>query len=219
MNSFPNELETLREAWSHLDQRVSEFESTQRRAHHSYALNIQSIAEIIIAGITLWLAGGLLGSHFNLVLSKPWGAVPALAHYALSIATISLAIRRLVLTSELKWDSPVSEAALRVAKLERLTIRTTGVAFVAGLILWIVFPVFIAQVLFGYEMAFIVPATYWILNMFFGLVVAVGAFLLLRKQPAGSKLRRGLEGFMLGTALARARDELQRANEFKVVPR
>ncbi len=219
MNSYPTELEDLRNAWSHLDQRVSGFESTQRHARHHAAFNIQSISEIIIAGITLWLAGGLLGSNFDLVQSKPWGAVPALAHYALSIATISLAVRRLVITSELKWDSPVSEAAFHVAKLEKLTIRTTGAAFVAGLILWIVFPVFIAQLLFGYEVAFIVPASYWILNMLFGLGVAVGAILFLRKQPAASKLRRGVEGFMLGTALARARDELQRADEFKDVPR
>jgi hypothetical protein len=215
------ELEELRGAWMTLNTRVSELEAAQRKAalteaqRTSRRLMREPIFELVCALLsTLW-AGSVLGSNWAKVLAAPGGALPALIVLIWSVSTVVLSIWQLNSISLLDYSGPVVETQRRIAALRSLRVRSTQFWMLAGLPLWLVFPLFALQSLGAYEIVQRLDAGWMIGNVVVGIVMAAGLVFAARRMGAHSRFWQKVNDTLAGTDIVRAQAMLAQVERFE----
>ena len=153
------EIQEMMSAFSALETRVEKAVSQQselrNQLHESSLKSMRGktqrspALDIVVAGLALIATGGFVADNLNDLQLAPATAGPALIVFALSIFTINVSVRQLILSSELDYAKPMVETQLILAKLRKLRVRSTQWIFVSAFALWFVFPILLGQMLMG----------------------------------------------------------------------
>jgi len=210
------ELDNLKAAWQDLDHRMTALEATPLArpfpsTAHSGRLSLEPILEIVVSAVTLLVAGDFLATHWADALRAPAGVLPALVLYAFAIPTIWLSVRRLMMIAAIDPAASVLETARRVEALESLVVRGTQLALSVGFVVWLAFPLFLAQWLVGYDIVFRIAPSFLGANLLVGLaLVAIGRWLV-RRLNWDAPLR----AMLVGHAITRLKHEVADRQRFE----
>jgi len=211
------ELTDLQSTWREIDRRLTalETDADPRPPFRPRGLIVEPVLELVASGLAVLFAGGFLADNWANVVAAPAGALPALTLYAFAVPTIWLSVRRLTIAKGIDPAASVVDATKRLAELERLVVRATAVALAAGTALWIVFPMLLAQWLAGYRAVFWFSPAYVAANVAFGVVLGMAGLLVAKRLAPESRFIQGLRAVLAGSAIARARRELEAIETFE----
>ena len=211
------ELDELKSAWKTTNERLDRVEGAlQRKSTRSAAnwLRLEPIVELALGVLTALWTGGYLADHAAKIAQDPIGASPGGLIFAMAVITISLSIRQLALVGGLDYAGAIIESQRRLARLKALRVRTTQAMFLAGLPLWMVFPIFALQSVSRFEVYRAFDGGWIVANLIFGVVVAGGLVIAARKAGDRESWLRKLNDLLAGTEIRRAEDLLAEVSVF-----
>lgn len=211
------ELDELKSAWKTTNDRLDRVEtSIQRKTTRSAAnwLRLEPVFELAIGAATALWAGSYLGDHVAQISRDPIGAIPGALILALAVFTVAISIRQLAIIGGLDYSGAVIDSQQRLARLKALRVRSTQAIFLAGVPLWMVFPIFLLQSVGRYEVFRAFDSGWLIADLAFGLAVALGLIVAARRAGDRATWLRKLNDLLAGTEIRRAEDLLAEVSEF-----
>ncbi len=220
------ENQTLIAAWSELQTRVEASIALQMKAHDREVAKRQGrlrnkarwspIWDIVMSGIALLFTGGYASGNFQALLATPWLALPALAVYAMGIFQINLAVRQLIVLSDLDYTQPVLETQAKLAQLRKLQFTSVKYTLALGMGLWFLPPILILQMLAGPQVLQKLAdagGSWMVGNLLVGIGLGAGVLWLVARSKHASKIQDGL----VGKGILEAEAFLQEIREFQAV--
>jgi hypothetical protein len=219
------EIEELKTAWKSANGRLDEMQTMQgamqkvilrdQTKKATRWLGFEPVCELVLAGIMVIWAGGFLFDNLSRVQLAPVGALPALVLFALSVFTIWVDVRQLIVVSELDYGQPVAETQRKIAFLKTLRVRSTQAMLLIGIPLWFVFPLFLIQSVAGYGLVQAIGGKWLLANLAFGALFSAAVIAAARKFGEQSPFFRVINGALAGTEIAKAQKLLAEVKEFE----
>jgi hypothetical protein len=179
------ELDEMKLAWNELNRRIEESDALNTNLRREIKVDKAQSAlhrwlwlpagELVLALIGCIWSGGFLADNYHLALQGPWGAMPALVFFLLSIFSVVAAVRQLVAIGSIDYAAPVLVIQRQLLQARRLRIRLTQWGLLAWLPLWPLFMIFLVQVLLEFDMYRQFGVAWIASNVVFGLVIGAGA--------------------------------------------
>ncbi len=205
------ELDNLKAALESLEKKVDANAALQQQIQNALLepklrrLNTPAIWDLVGGLVcTIW-SGSFLADHFAEIQKAPLGAGASLVIFIFGIVMVSFSARQLAISSQISLDSPIVESQNRLAELRMLRLRSTQWAFLVGLPLWFVFPMFLFQALVKYEVALQFSGAWVVVNIIVGIVAFLILMQVARKTQGKSKFLNALEASATGSPLIEAR--------------
>jgi hypothetical protein len=218
------ELDDLRQRWMEHDRRLDEALRLNRRLLLTADLGktksaMQRLRAAIAAGIGLDVLilvalGRFIGEH----LSEPRFLVPALTLHLAALGTLISGIVQWMRAGTLNYDAPVVELQRRFESLRVLRIRTTQAELLLAGVLWPPLLIVGLRWGFGVDAYALLGTGYLIVNLVFGLALALGVVWVCRRFEARlsrSPLVRSIARDIAGKSLTRAMEQLERLAAFE----
>ncbi len=142
-----------------------------------------------------------------------FGALPATIIFAISILTIGISVRQLVLISDLDYSGPILETQKGIAALRAIRVRSTQGFMLFLLPLWVIFPIFLGQCLVAFELAGKFDAAWLLANLAVGAVISIGIVASARRW-GHLKLFQAINETLAGTEIGRAQKLLADVEAF-----
>jgi len=219
------ELDDLKQAWNTTNQRLDEMQRLQTAMHKmllqsqtkkgTNKLRIQPSFELATAVITLVWAGNFRAYNIAKVLRSPAEAIPLALLYALAIFTAGLAVRQFAMISALDYSEPIVETQRKIAALKALRVRSTQFGLLAGLPLWVIFPLIAGQAAFGFEFIRAVSVPWIVGNLVFGVVASAAIVLAARRFGEQSRFFRGINNLLAGAEIGEVQRQLAEIGDFE----
>jgi hypothetical protein len=178
------ELDDMKLAWNELNRRIEHSDALNATLRREIKVDKAQSAlrrwlwlpagELVFALIGCAWSGGFLADNYSLVLQGPWGAVPALIFFLLSIFSAVAAVRQLVAIGSIDYAAPVLAIQRQLLLIRRLRIRLTQWGLLAWLPLWPLFMIFVVQMLLEFDIYRHFGLAWLAINVAFGLVVGAG---------------------------------------------
>lgn len=215
------EIQEMMSAFSALETRVEKAVSQQselrNQLHESSLKSMKAktqrspALDIVVAGLALIATGGFVADNLNDLQLAPATAGPALIVFALSIFTINVSVRQLILSSELDYAKPMVETQLVLAKLRKLRVRSTQLIFISVFALWFIFPILLGQMIVGAKFMLAINPTWIAANIIFGLLmVPVINWIMLK-----SKYSKSIQDELAGKDVREAEEFVNQIREFQ----
>ena len=169
------------------------------------------IWDLMIGAIVLLVVGNFAAENVRELLAAPIAAVPAVLVAALEIFVVNLAIRQLILSSDLDYSKPIVETQVQLAKLRRLRLRATQWTFVFGFAAWIIFPILLGQMVAGPKFINSIPPAFMLANIAFALAMTPVLLWIVKK----SRFAESLQDAIAGTDIVEAEAFLGEIREFR----
>ncbi len=177
------ELDEMKLAWQTLNRRLARSEALQGSLRRELSIDRTRVIvrrwlwlpgiELAISAMAAWLAGGFLGDHIGRIVSAPAGGLAALLALLLAIAGIVASVRQMVSVATIDYAMPVLEIQRDLATARMLRIRLTQLSLLLWLPLWPMFMLFIAQYVLGFDVYRQFDPAWLLINMAFGLFLAL----------------------------------------------
>jgi hypothetical protein len=189
-----------------LDQKnLSEMSRLKGRLHRS------PILDLVIASITAITLGNFFASNLKDLVAAPITALPAVLVFALAIFFINISIRQIMLSSDLDYAKPITEAQTTLAQLRCLRVRSTQWAFIGGFSAWFIFPIVLAQMLIGSNVLLSIHPGWLLSNIAFGLLMIPVIGWIMKK----SRYARSLQDEFAGKDIVEAESFLNEIQAFR----
>lgn len=219
------ELDELKASWKATNDRIDEMQGVQAAMQRivlegttksaARRLMAEPIFELVAGILTAVWSGGYLWDHMAKVVASPLLGLPMGLVYALSVFTIGLSVRQLLLISGLDYSKPVVETQRSVAAIRSLRVRSTQFLLLVGIPLWVIFPLALGQALIGFELVRAVDPGWIVANLVFGVLVSLGLFLAARKFGERSTFWQKVNDIFAGTEVVRAQELLTQVKSFE----
>lgn len=222
------DLDEMKLAWNELNRRIEESDALNANLRREIKLDkAQSalrrwiwlpLGELAFALVGCIWAGGFLAENYGLALLGPWGAMPSVVLFVLSIFSMAAAVRQLVVIGSIDYSAPVLVIQRQLFHARRLRIRLTQWSLLAWLPLWPFFVIFLAQVLLEFDIYRRFGVAWLASNVIFGLVAGAVAAWVAYRHAGWLKRWRVSAWFgdeIAGRSLVKAMRQLDEVAQFE----